>query len=432
MNEDNEYRARFDEFTNQWKRYNELKQQGLQKPVLEGADTVFEIPIVVHVIHQGEPIGSEYNPSDETIINWINATNAIFDGTAPGILSPEDGGAQLSIRLVLAQRDEACNPTSGILRVDGSSVTHYSTAGLTMETLEENEHEIRALSRWNPLTYYNIYIVHSIDGQDGYSDDLFVSGYAYFPWASTSRDGSFMLSWTVYNSPQTFAHELGHAFGLFHTFQGGGLEMCPVEDDCTTSGDFVCDTEPTGYTFEYCPTGAMINPCTSAPYAGVQYNIMHYGVCVKDRFTPGQREFFLYNLHRYRMSLVLSTGMDDPVVETFTPVGACVPGALKVYPNPAQNLLNVQFTSEGATSGQMRVIDVLGRTVYAQSIDVVSGENHTTIDLNQWAAGTYIVECVIGQNLYTATFIKNQYSRIAIVNIASNALVVQVLEDGEC
>lgn len=45
----------------------------------------------------------------------------------------------------------------------------------------------------------------------------------------------------------TFAHELGHFFGLLHTFEGNGTELVDGSN-CATEGDMICDTPADPYT----------------------------------------------------------------------------------------------------------------------------------------------------------------------------------------
>ncbi|WP_114790245.1 M43 family zinc metalloprotease [Niabella yanshanensis] len=56
-----------------------------------------------------------------------------------------------------------------------------------------------------------------------------------------------IASQMVSSTSTTLTHELEHAFGLYHTFEGGDQTNCPPMTDgtnCTTIGDKVCDTDP--------------------------------------------------------------------------------------------------------------------------------------------------------------------------------------------
>ena len=44
----------------------------------------------------------------------------------------------------------------------------------------------------------------------------------------------------------TLAHELGHLFGLLHTFEGNGVELVNG-DNCEIAGDLICDTPSDPY-----------------------------------------------------------------------------------------------------------------------------------------------------------------------------------------
>ncbi len=72
---------------------------------------------------------------------------------------------------------------------------------------------------------------------------------------NTLMDGSNGLNGNAYGIPNGFfslgrsaigqrswAHEMGHCFGLYHTFETEYGEECPDESDCEYDGDLVCDT----------------------------------------------------------------------------------------------------------------------------------------------------------------------------------------------
>src|SRR5258708_27037155 len=284
----------------------------------------YTIPVVVHVVHTGGVVGSIYNPTDAQITGAIDYLNAVYNGTYIDI---DQGGIQGAgdpwIQIVLAQRDPNCNPTNGINRIDGSSISRYVSEGVNRyTTLGTDDINIKDLSRWDPTQYYNIWIVDKIDGNDGTSG-TFVAGYAYFPGASASEDGIIMLSTQMVKGQKTLPHEIGHAFNLYHPFEGStDSTICPANTDCNTQGDQVCDTDPISYNYGpvtgilhfTCRTGA--NPCASP--AGTQYsantesNFMNYTKCYT-LFTPGQKARMQASAAGpYRASLSGSLGGTPP------------------------------------------------------------------------------------------------------------------------
>lgn len=257
--------------------YNKLVQQG--NPLNKG--TVYNIPVVVHVIHLGEPEGTGTNISDAQIHSAINNLNQAFRNQAPYT------GVDMEINFCLASVDPSGNPTSGINRVNGSGTSDYATQGITNDGGSSmNEVAVKALSNWGNTNYYQFWIVAGIDGNMGGGG---TQGYAYFSQAA-SKDGAVILynsfgydptgtlcynlkSYT--NQNVTTTHEVGHAFGLYHTFEGDGTgSTCPTNNDCSTDGDRVCDTPPHKRSASDCVVAT--NTCTGGSSSDHIHNFMDY------------------------------------------------------------------------------------------------------------------------------------------------------------
>lgn len=285
---------------------------------------VYEIPLVIHVIHTGGAIGTVYNPSDAQLIAMVNYLNQTFSASWPAYPNPSSGGTFIPLQFVLAKRTPQCTPTNGIVRVNGSSVPNYAAGGINLTGIGADEEDVKDLSRWPIDQYYNIWIVNRIDGEDGLSGSgPYVAGFAYFPDGNPATDGTVMLATQANAGEETLPHEIGHAFALYHTFEGDlGGTTCPPNTNCSNTGDRVCDTDPHIQTQFNCPTG--INPCTGNPFGNVVRNIMDYSNC-KDRFTPGQRDRLISALlaSPTRSSLISSLG-GTPLPATSIPA-ACIP-----------------------------------------------------------------------------------------------------------
>lgn len=319
---DKTYGSAVRELDNRWIRYASLASTSLLTYTPSGY--VYEVPVVVHVLHTGDAVGTDYNPDSTSIAEMIDYLNKSYAAVAP-FPDTTAGGCRIPLKFVLAKRTPTGAATNGIIRRDASSITNYTTYGANASTTTGVDPEvIMAFSRWAPADYYNVYCVNKIDGNDLYTTGG-IAGYAYFPGTPT-YDGMIVCASQIRSGSTTVSHEFGHGFSLYHTFQGddNGTD-CPPAGPCATTGDLVCDTEPhirSASSPGWCPlTDA--NPCTGgASYNNVQHNIMDYTTCPPDRYTPGQRARVLNVLNNERSGFKTSLGLLAP---TGTVTAACVP-----------------------------------------------------------------------------------------------------------
>lgn len=263
-------------------------------------DENYTIPVVVHVIHLGESIGIGTNISDTIIHAAILGLNDRWKNNI-------GNGVDMGFEFCLASRDPQNQPTSGINRVNGSGVSFYTSSGITWDgSCGANKNVIKDLSKWPTSEYYNIWVVNKICGTlPGGSS---VAGYANYPNGSNYEyDGTVISYQSLHYDSKTLAHEIGHAFFLYHTFESPNSN-CPPNNDCLNDGDKVCDTPP--HKQNDCD---ITNPCSNLGiWDNSKRNYMSY--CGNsDRFTNGQKKRVRVVAMTNRKSLITSSGCITPL-----------------------------------------------------------------------------------------------------------------------
>jgi len=231
---------------------------------LETAE-ILTVPVVVHIVHLGEPIGEGTNISDEQVYSMIENLNHRFRGDTEALAALTDEYDEYELSLVmdskiefcLSQRDPDNNPTNGIHRYDGSNLTNngesYSLDGVSNgigDGISESYMK-ETVGCWDVQKYFNLWIVSEINGNNGGNG---IQGYSYLgPTGNNCLYGPVCLynvSGTVgnlktsHNLNATVTHEVGHAFSLYHTFSNQGSDPCSETNGCT-QGDQCPDTPPT-------------------------------------------------------------------------------------------------------------------------------------------------------------------------------------------
>jgi PKD repeat protein len=320
-----------------------MQQQLIQNQASAIIGGVYYIPVVVHVIHNGEAVGTGTNVSFAAIQSQIDVLNEDFRkifGSNGWNTHPD--GADTQIEFCLAQRrpDGSAFPAGepGVNRINrntvGFTAPPYSQTYInaTVKPYTYNNNVPTATRGWDPAKYMNIWLANLSGG---------LLGYAQFPQSplggmgcgnqTAGTDGVVFLYNSIgkssvtgftgaYNEGRTATHEIGHWLGLRHIWGDGG---CTVDDFCN-------DTPEAGAANYGCPVGT--NSCTAAPDAGVDMieNYMDYtdDLCM-NIFTNDQKMRMRTVLENspLRASLINSDACTPPlavdasVVDIITPKG---------------------------------------------------------------------------------------------------------------
>ncbi|MFC5623119.1 M43 family zinc metalloprotease [Algoriphagus winogradskyi] len=302
------------------------------------SDDPILIPVVVHVIHNGESMGQGTNVPLSQIEEQIRILNEDFQRlnadavNTPAIFAPVAG--QINIEFILAKQDPSGLPTSGITRTVGSKSSYDPNTDAST---------IGQLIQWNPAEYMNMYVIPLVSPYIGYSSfpisdlpglngtpnsaitDGVVIDYRYFGIGGSAVSSS---------RGRTATHEVGHFFGLRHIWGDGG---CGVDD-------FVDDTPPQDNSNSACSANASRFSCDTQDMI---QNYMDYtpDACM-NLFTQGQVERFevvLANSPR-RVTLLNNRATQDPqLAENDLAIASVLePGEFECDPliNPSIEVLN--------------------------------------------------------------------------------------------
>jgi serine protease inhibitor len=348
----------------------EVKYQDFSKSYRKRGG-VYKIPVVVHVMETGGAITAI---TDQQIKDAIKALNEKYR-KIPGT-NGDGNGVDITIEFALAVRDPNNNCTSGINRIDMSKDALYMSDGVKRSTSGISDASLKSYISWNQTKYYNIWLVSEIDNNNGGAG---VQGYAYFSSShGTSADGAVILVNSFKDTrSNTLSHELGHAFNLYHTFEGdqdsNGNAQCPSNANCSSDGDKVCDTPPHKRSSSDCVVGT--NACdNNSSTTNFIHNYMDYSsdVCANE-FTAGQKVRMLAALTTDRSSFLESNGNMSLV---------------PVVSDQLDFVSSVDFICSGGNV-----------TFYDQSACIPN----TYIDGDPWSNISYLWTIVSGNNSQTST-----------------------------
>ncbi len=324
--------------------------------------TNYTIPMVVHVIHWGEAVGTYPNLSVAQVTSQLAVLNADMAGTGlnVGNVPPAFAGlvANTGIQFCLA----VTNPTGGTMAQPGIDRVNAQTNGYTNPATLNNptsisnlfDNTIKPGTIWDPTKYFNVWV-------SAKSADPGLLGYAKFPagtgltgiintfTGTATNDGVWIYAKCLgntgtvyspdYDKGRTLTHEVGHWLGLRHVWGDG---------NCLT--DYCNDTPWAKQSNAMCPVApAYVNRCGAglSPNGEMTMNFMDYVYqsCMY-MFTPDQAT---------RMQTTMSQGTFRNLLGTH---GLCVvtqtspPGPADAsFTLVSQPCLNAVFSPSNTSTG---------------------------------------------------------------------------------
>jgi hypothetical protein len=275
-------------------------------PPEPGIEVVY-LPVVVHVLHNGEEAGNGPNMTEQRIRRQIEILNEDFrrkEGTRGYNDIPSGGDAM--IEFVLAEQNPDGKATNGINRINIKEKD--------VPNLGYGQDHYAQYVYWDSSKYINIWTTPldesvmclALGIATGPETDLPGTEFLAIPEPGSAE--GILINWNHFGESdidcharygRTLTHEMGHYLGLLHTWGNRDCEY----------NDFVSDTPPVDREvfgrsgFTACGEPVMIG------------NYMNYSDdIVMNIFTKGQieRMHYVLNHHEGRNSLITSPALSPP------------------------------------------------------------------------------------------------------------------------
>ncbi len=390
--------------------------------------TVYTIPVIFHVLHSGQPVGTFPNIVQQQINSQITVLNQDYEGKGlnynsypsnafiqwainqnlPQINRDSLGRvkiADISIKFCLAEKDTLGNtlPEPGIERINITTRGWQNPNTFTTPQDLRNyfDNTIKPSSIWNAKKYLNIWIsdknaavpytgfstlppLSTLPGITGNGEGTEQTDGI---WSFSSAVGSALIFPAgIYASPnvrgRTITHEAGHYLGLRHIWGDG---------NCLT--DYCADTPPaftsnTGFPVYPLNPGSCSSPSNS-PNGEMFMNFMDYSADpAKYMFTYDQAVRMQTAMLNSPLRNQLGThNLCSPVIGIET-VTTEYPNEFKLfqnYPNPFNPVTEISFSIPEQNKVTLTVYNSIGEQAEVLLNEIVGPGFHKII----WNAEIY-------------------------------------------
>lgn len=382
-----------------------IESRAAAKTTLEGVPT---IPVIFHFVltqNQLNQIGG-IEGIEQRIDSQLAVLNRDFNAqnadavNIPGAFQSLYGNAGIRFGLAHTAPDGAASPGYEITVTtkNGFNIENDWGSGFGFSGAKYSVND--GADAWDTESYLNVWVINPLE----FGAATNVLGLAVPTWLATKEYGidpvekglvihygafgkrAARTDYFVANSDmgRTLVHELAHYFNLLHIW-GDDDGKCPSNGG---KDDGIGDTPPQAYSSSGCPDFPKTDGCSKTAPGVMFMNFMDYSndKCLL-MFTHGQVA---------RMRGTLEPGGDtyaftqQPwLLEYPNPGNSPVLNDFTVYPNPADDRVNIVFRRQPQGLQSIFITDMLGKVVAARKFDYQSA--FYTFDMAGLYSGIYLV-----------------------------------------
>lgn len=81
---------------------------------------------------------------------------------------------------------------------------------------------------------------------------------------------------------------------------------------------------------------------------------------------------------------------------------------MNIFPNPANQYINIEYTGIESTEVQLFLMDINGRVIQNQILNDALGQQRIQLDINDLTSGSYFIQIVAEDTVLSKKFVKSQ------------------------